>query len=305
MQAANTTRGYAHSWKIFSRWCGESGRRPVPASPETLKLFLVWALYEQKYKPANVDHIFGAVKDRHRQLGFDPKEGFDHTVRDARLAAKRDLAEKGLQRPRPMRAITIEQLEACVALFQRDGSITAIRDQAILLTTFACSWRRSEMVKLDLADVEFTPEGMIVTQHHGKTDQMGRLFSVGIPYATKRPNLCAVTALKRWLAERGDWPGPLFTQVRKKKGTAGRVTRTRLWDGHVRRVVKGALEGAGIPSNDYAAHSLRAGMITAAADAGADVVTIQQRTGHRRIETVLKYIRAARALRADPLAKVL
>jgi site-specific recombinase XerD len=44
-----------------------------------------------------------------------------------------------------------------------DGSLTALRDRALLLLGFAGAFRRSELVALDVADIEEVPEGLRVT----------------------------------------------------------------------------------------------------------------------------------------------
>ena len=46
-------------------------------------------------------------------------------------------------------------------------------------------------------------------------------------------------------------------------------------------------------------------MVTAAAENGADVISIQERTGHKRLETLANYVRSAGGFRRDPLAGVL
>ena len=53
-----------------------------------------------------------------------------------------------------------------------DG-LTGLRDRALLLVGFAAAFRRSELVALDVADLEQTPEGLRVTIRRAKTDQEG------------------------------------------------------------------------------------------------------------------------------------
>ena len=38
--AAQTFKNYAADWKYFTAWCAEHGRRPLPASPETILCFI-------------------------------------------------------------------------------------------------------------------------------------------------------------------------------------------------------------------------------------------------------------------------
>ena len=54
-----------------------------------------------------------------------------------------------------------------------------------------------------------------------------------------------------------------------------------------------------------AGHSLRAGFATQAALAGLDPIAIAEVTGHRNLNTLRKYIRAAGRLQADAISRVM
>ena len=96
-------------------------------------------------------------------------------------------------------------------------------------------------------------------------------------------------ALERWLCERGTWPGPLFSRL----GPGGRVLRAPLGASWVWHVVKDAAAAAGLDASRFGAHSLRAGLVTAAHERGRSDVAIMQTTGHRRVETMAGYVRKA------------
>lgn len=123
---------------------------------------------------------------------------------------------------------------------------------------------------------------------------------MGVHYG-RRPVTCPIRALKEWIATRGTWRGPLFVACDGWR----RLTRERLDSDGVRRAVKRALERIGVDARSFGAHSLRAGMITASSEAGATETSIMQRTGHKRYETLRRYIRPVEAFRADPLKGVL
>ena len=53
------------------------------------------------------------------------------------------------------------------------GTRVGLRDRALLLVGFAGAFRRAELVSLDVADVEFSSAGLIVTLRRSKTDQEG------------------------------------------------------------------------------------------------------------------------------------
>jgi site-specific recombinase XerD len=52
--------------------------------------------------------------------------------------------------------------------------LKGLRDRALLLFGFASAMRRSELVALDLADLEETERGLLVTVRRSKTDQEGQ-----------------------------------------------------------------------------------------------------------------------------------
>lgn len=111
-----------------------------------------------------------------------------------------------------------------------------------------------------------------------------------------RASSCPVQALKAWLAERGKGTGPLFPG----RGPGGQITGETVND-----VVKRYVELIGLDAEAYGAHSLRAGFVTAAAEAGMSETLIMQRTGHRSVQTVAKYVRPASVFSVDVLAKAL
>ena len=55
------------------------------------------------------------------------------------------------------------------------------RDRAILLLGFAGTFRRSELVSIDIEHCAVTPEGMTVDLKKGTTDQEGKGRLEGIP----------------------------------------------------------------------------------------------------------------------------
>jgi site-specific recombinase XerD len=58
--------------------------------------------------------------------------------------------------------------------------LSGLRDRALLLLGFAGVFRRSELVALDVADIEETQTGLLVAIRRGKTDQeaTGRTIAI-------------------------------------------------------------------------------------------------------------------------------
>src|SRR5260221_3756642 len=85
-------------------------------------------------------------------------------------------------------------------------------DRVLLRLGFAAAMRRSEIVDLDVADIERTSEGLLVRIKRSKTDQEGAGQVVAVPHGRK---LQPVAALDAWLAAAAIDDGPLFRRVRK------------------------------------------------------------------------------------------
>jgi len=77
------------------------------------------------------------------------------------------------------------------------------------------------------------------------------------------------------------------------------VQNGRLSDKAVARIVKRRAAAVGLDPERYAGHSLRAGLATSAAAAGASERVIMSQTGHRSAEMVRKYIREANLFRGE------
>ena len=169
---------------------------------------------------------------------------------------------------------------------------------------FAAALRRSELVALDVEDLDARPEGLALTIRSSKTDQEARGALLGVPRA-RRPDLCPVAAVGAWRAVLDavapSAAGPLFRPVNRH----GRVAGARLSDRAVADIVKEAALRAGLDPADYAGHSLRAGFATSAAAAGLLERDIMRQTRHRSIAVFREYVRQGSIFLDNPVARLL
>ena len=84
----------------------------------------------------------------------------------------------------------------------------------MLLLGFAGAFRRSELIALNIEDLEETPEGLLVTIRRGKADQDGLGRKVAIP---RGAIACPVAALRAWLDAAAVREGALFRRVWNKR----------------------------------------------------------------------------------------
>jgi len=168
-------------------------------------------------------------------------------------------------------------------------TLKGLRDRALLLFGFASAMRRSELVALDLADLELTARGLLVTVRRSKTDQEGRGHQRAVPFG-RNPEMCPVRALAAWLEAAGVTDGRVFRSVSRHNQVGESMSTRALAD-----VVKVYAERAGLDPAEFAGHSLRAGFVTSAAEKGASAERIMDHTGHRSVAMIRVYTRRADA----------
>jgi integrase len=93
-------------------------------------------------------------------------------------------------------------------------------------------------------------------------------------------------------------PAPAFVPIDRH----GKLGATRLSGRAVAEVVKRRARAVGLDPTKYAGHSLRSGLATSAAAAGASERAIMRQTGHRSLPMVRRYIRDGSVFRDNAAA---
>jgi integrase len=177
---------------------------------------------------------------------------------------------------------TAEVITTLQAVFP--DTLAGKRDRAIVLLGFAAALRRSELVALDVADIEWRRKGILLHKRKSKTDQEGKGAAVPVP---RGDALKPVDALQAWLTASGISAGAIFRAVHR----SGALLEHRLSDRDVARIVKRYVAAASIDAKVFSGHSLRAGFVTSALDAGQDPLKIMKITIHAKIDTLAEYDR--------------
>jgi site-specific recombinase XerD len=164
--------------------------------------------------------------------------------------------------------------------------LTGLRDRALLLIGFGGALRRSELVALDVADLEETETGLLVRIRASKTDQEGQGATIAI---ARGDVACPVKALRAWLAASGIEAGPIFRPIDK----AGAVRASRLTCRSVANIIKAYAARAGFDASTFSGHSLRAGFLTSAAGKGASIFKMMDVSRHKSVDTLRGYVRDA------------
>lgn len=289
-QAASTRKAYRSDWAEFSSWAKPRGFAVMPAAPATVALYL--AELAEVAKASTIARRLASIGAAHRTAA-QPSPTNDPTVM-AVWAGIRRVHGTAADQAAPISVPLLRRMVEAAP----PGPAGA-RDQALLLVGFAAALRRSELVALDLGDVDERDEGLAVTIRRSKTDQEGTGAQVGVPYGSN-PLTCPVRSLRRWLELAGITHGPLFRPVDRH----GRISPARLSAAGTNRLVQRAVARTGVDPRPYSAHSLRAGLATAAAEAGVAERAIMNQTGHRSLVVARSYIRRGSLFRDNAAAQV-
>lgn len=269
--AENTKRAYAADLAHFESWGGS-----IPATDTVVASYL--AEHAETLALATLCRRLATLSKAHTAKGLASPTSSE-LVKATIKGIKRSLGTVQAEAKPLLR-------DDLFAVLERTGNdVKSVRDRALLLIGFAGGFRRSELVGLDVEDIDHVRQGIIVHLRRSKTDQNGAGRKIGIPFG--RTQWCPVTALDQWLSKSAIDAGPIFLGVNRH----GHISEQRLSAEAVLLVVKERVADANIDPSRFSGHSLRAGFVTSAAMAGAKTYKIRAQTGHASDAMLARYIR--------------
>lgn len=286
-RSPNTHRAYGSARRKWDAWCGLHGLQPLPADPLTVAAYLTDRAREG-CSVSTLDTARAAIRVAHRNAGHqDPtaNPGVELVLKG--LKRKRGSAPRTQAHP-----LTTDELRRIIAGIDR-ASLRGKRDAGLILLGFAGAFRRSELAALDVGDLAFKPDGVIITLRHSKGDQDGRGVVVGVLRGrTKESD--AVFALREWISDSGAGErDPLFQRI---AWSDRRATGQRVSGDTVNSILQERSAAAGLADLRLTAHSLRAGHATTAAENGVPSDRLARTTRHKNLATLAKYVRPAEVL---------
>ncbi len=267
--ADNTLAAYRRDLVAYARYLEEIGvDDPREAAAEDVEAFVAW-LHRQRtaagkpYASSSVSRMVVAVRGLHRFLAREGLVEADVSVDVGAPAPFRSLPK----------ALNLQQVERLLDAPVGDEP-RALRDRAILEMLYGGGLRISELVGLDIDDLD-------------RSDQLVRVRGKGdkervVPYGG-----AAAEALDVWLVRgrpRLGAQGPaVFVNTR-----GGRLSRQGVY-----LVVKEHADAAGL-GDTVSPHTLRHSFATHLLDGGADVRTVQELLGHASVTTTQVYTLVSR-----------
>jgi integrase/recombinase XerD len=260
---------YRRDLGLYARFLTESGiPGPLESGPEDLAAFVAW-IREQRtakdkpYAPSTIARTLVAVRGLHK---FFVREGLSAHDPSTEVTGPRP------RRPLP-KALTMPQTEALLAAPVGDDPI-ALRDRAMLEILYAAGLRISELVDLDVDDIDLSAR---TVRCIGKGDKE-RIVPMG---------RVAQKAVEAWLVRGRPALQPKGAAMLVNR-RGGRLTRQGGW-----KILKKHAEAAGL-SDAVSPHTLRHSFATHLLDNGADVRVVQELLGHASVNTTQVYTLVSR-----------
>jgi len=289
-RADATKKAYGSDWAEFTSWASHRQLETLPAEPLTVICYIVELATVAK--TSTIARRLVSIGEYHRAARLtSPTEDPELQAVWAGIRHEHGTA------PDVAEPISVPLLRSMIAKLPTGAR--GQRDTALLLVGFAAALRRSELVALDVADVVQRRQGLVLNIRRSKTDQEGAGRRVGVPYGSNSET-CPVRAVEDWRQAGRIDEGALFLTFDRR----GRITQNRLHPSAVNRIVQRTVAATGIDPGPYSAHSLRAGLATAAAEAGVSERAIMAQTGHRSLTVARGYIREGSLFRENAAAQV-
>jgi integrase len=270
--AENSRRAYLSDLRQFEAWGGA-----LPATAETIAAYL--AAHADGLSVATLVRRLASLSKAHQARGLS---------NPTRSELVRTTPLRGIKRTRgctQQQAKPLLRDDLLLVLDKIGDGLKDVRDRALLLIGFASALRRSELVALDVADIEDVRRGIVLHLPRSKTDQDGQGQKIAIPFG--RTRWCPVAALAAWLEASGIAEGAIFRPVDRH----GCVHNARLSGEAVSIVLRERVAAAGLDQRRCSGHSLRAGLATSAAQAGVPIWRIKAQTRHASDAMLVRYIR--------------
>ena len=257
--SAHTIKAYRTDLEEFSAYVGPQGWADID---HVLIRSYLSSLYERGLSKTSVARALAALRSLYRWLA---QEGVVEQ-NPAKLVATPKLPKKLPRVP------TIEEVNTVLDEQMPDSSAFAERDRVILELLYGCGIRNSELIGINLDDIRWSNE-IILVRGKGKKERY-------VPFGES-----AADAVRAYLPRRQQVIGKARGS---EKALLLNLRGSRLTTRSVGRIVKQIAVSKGL-SPDVHPHTLRHAFGTHMLEEGADLRAIQEMLGHERLATTQRY----------------
>lgn len=273
--ADNSKTMYEIASRQYLEFCQSLGANDL--SNETALLFVAWLdkngnrLNTLKAKIAGLRTIYSHNKPN----PFD-NVAITQLLTSIRNRKLKESNNGGDSVAKPKKALEISKLDQVLSVIDTK-TLSGKRDYALIALGFSLATRQSELINIQVQDIEDVGTGLNFTIHQVKTkDKITKFIEAG----TK-----AEQGLVSWLNASNITQGYVFRAI----GKGDNIKQTKVSDRFVFDRIKQYCELAGLNPQDFASHSLRRGFVTTAIQNDVAPMDLMKHTGHKKLNTLQAY----------------
>jgi len=280
--SANTLRAQKADGAIFQAFCEGRGESFLPAEPATIRAFIEQEVTGGK-KPATVRRYIATIGRAHIGAGLlNPCSS-----ESVRLALKK-MGRETSARQDQARALGWQAIKEFIG--SAGQNLRADRERALLCVAYETLARRSELVVLEVGDIEILPDGTgRALIRRGKTDAEGQ---GRVAYLSRE----TVRWLTVWLGHAKINEGAVFRRLVGRGHIGGPLN-----PGSIAPIFKRVAQWIGMPARfiaEISGHSTRVGAAQDLAALDIDLAAITQAGGWKSPRMPLQYAERINAARS-------
>ena len=262
-KAPATVKAYRSDWLDFEQWCGSHQMVSLPATPETVALYIADRAFT--LASGTITRRLTSITHAHRAKGHtETPATTHHTIVGEALSGIRRSIGTAQSGKTPLLSGDIRKIIAACP-----QSLLGSRDRALVLVGFASACRCSKLARIDCVYLTFSDHGVVFDLRKSKTDQEGAARKVALPLGMNLET-CPVRSLRTWLDAAHITVGSVFRAVDRQE----HVSKSGLNKDSIGVILKPAAPRAGLKTDTLGGHSLRAGHVTQAAMNGVSEFVI-------------------------------
>lgn len=279
--APSTIRAYKASFEEFIVFCEECKKSALPASPAVMAQF-IQSLTQRKLSSATIRRTVSAIGTIHRLNRLDdPTRDPDVIIEMRRM--HRQLGRTAKQAHPITQDTLIKLLEVT------DDSLRGLRDKALLMVAYDTLCRRSELVALQIEDINH-PKADPAQDKNYEISILLRKSKTDPEYMGK--SLCITMktyqSLLAWLDQSKLDKGPIFRGINNSLDLSN-----QLGAAEVNRIFKRLAKRAKLDDSiiqDISGHSIRVGAAQDLARCGTSLPILMTKGRWSKADTALRYV---------------
>jgi integrase len=269
----NTLRGQKADGAIFQAFCESRGEPYLPAKPKTIRAFIENRTEAGK-KPATIKRYVATIARVHVAAGL-----LNPCSSEAVRLGLKKMGRETSARQDQAHPLGWNEIKEFIG--SAGEGLRADRERALLCVAYETLTRRSELVALQIRDIDFHPDGTgLALIRRGKTDAEGHGRVAYLSRATVR-------WLKVWLEHAQIEEGAVFRRLIGSAQIGGPLN-----PGSIPPIFKRVARWIGMPARSVAhvsGHSTRVGAAQDLAELDIDLAAITQAGGWKSTRMPLQY----------------